>query len=132
MHHRYMHHQQLESRINTSRIHASCTHLRGSHCLSSRRVRRTKSSRPKGPKAGLKGCKLEVGPRRGPRLLVVITILYFFYRFTILNFKMSIPCAAAYLGQKSLSMKLSLESQCEEHFYIDPESNPREAPCFES
>ena len=29
-------------------------------------------SRPGGPKAGPKGCQLEVGPRRGPRLLVVI------------------------------------------------------------
>ena len=30
----------------------------------------TKSSRPEGPKAGLKGRKLEVGARRAPRLLV--------------------------------------------------------------
>ena len=30
-----------------------------------------KSSRPEGPKAGPKGRQLEVGPRRGPRLLVL-------------------------------------------------------------
>ena len=30
----------------------------------------TKSSRPEGPKASPKGRQLEVGPRRGPRLLV--------------------------------------------------------------
>ena len=41
--------------------------LRGSHGLSARRERRTKSSRPEGPNAGP---NLEVGPRRGPRLLV--------------------------------------------------------------
>ena len=44
--------------------------LRGSHGLSGRRARRTKSSRPEGPKAGPKGRKLEVGARRAPRLLV--------------------------------------------------------------
>ena len=44
--------------------------LRGSHGLSARRARRTKSSRPKWPKAGPKGRKLEVGPRRGPTPLV--------------------------------------------------------------
>merc|ERR1711888_152912 len=38
--------------------------------LSGRRVRRTKSSRPEGPKAGPKGRYLEVGARRAPRLLV--------------------------------------------------------------
>ena len=48
--------------------------LRGSHGLSARRARRTKSSRPEGPKAGPKGRKLEVGARRAPRLLV-LTIL---------------------------------------------------------
>merc|ERR1719510_643352 len=42
---------------------------RGSHGLSARRARRTKSSRPEGPKAGPKGRKLEVGARRAPRLL---------------------------------------------------------------
>ena len=31
-----------------------------------------KSSRPEGPKAGPKGRQLEVGPRRGPRLLVYV------------------------------------------------------------
>ena len=56
---------------------------RGSHGLSARRAWRTKSSRPKGPKAGPKGRQLEVGPRRGPRLLVYS---YFFksYFFGIL------------------------------------------------
>ena len=39
--------------------------------LSARRARRTKSSRPEGPKAGPKGRKLEVGARRAPRLLVL-------------------------------------------------------------
>ena len=43
---------------------------RGSHGLCARRARRTKSSRPEGPKAGPKGHKLEVGARRAPRLLV--------------------------------------------------------------
>ena len=38
--------------------------------LSARRARRTKSSRPEGPKAGPKGRYLEVGARRAPRLLV--------------------------------------------------------------
>ena len=38
--------------------------LRGSHGLSARRARRTKSSRPEGPKAGPKGHRLEVGARR--------------------------------------------------------------------
>ena len=38
--------------------------------VGARRVRRTKSSRPGGPKAGPNGCHLEVGPQRGPRLLV--------------------------------------------------------------
>ena len=38
--------------------------------LSARRARRTKSSRPEGPKAGPKSRKLEVGARRAPRLLV--------------------------------------------------------------
>ena len=42
----------------------------GSHGLSARRAWRTKSSRPEGPKDGPKGRQLEVGPRRGPRLLV--------------------------------------------------------------
>ena len=42
----------------------------GSHGLSARRAWRTLSSRPEGPKGGPKGRKLEVGPRRGPRLLV--------------------------------------------------------------
>ena len=40
---------------------------RGSHGLGARRAT---SSRPKGPKAVPKGRQLEVGPRRGPRLLV--------------------------------------------------------------
>ena len=44
--------------------------LRGSHGLSARRARRTKSSRPEGPKAGPKGRQLEVGARRAPRPLV--------------------------------------------------------------
>merc|ERR1719209_1379070 len=39
--------------------------------LSARRARRTKSSRPEGPKAGPKGRYLEVGARRAPRLLVL-------------------------------------------------------------
>ena len=39
--------------------------------LSARRARRTKSSRPEGPKAGPKGRYLEVGARRAPRLLVI-------------------------------------------------------------
>ena len=43
---------------------------RGSYGLSARRAWRTKSSRPEEPKAGPKGRQLEVGPRRGPRLLV--------------------------------------------------------------
>ena len=43
--------------------------LRGSHGLSARRARRTKSSRPEGPKAGPKGRNLEVGAQRAPRLL---------------------------------------------------------------
>ena len=38
--------------------------------LSARRARRTKSSRPEGPKAGPKGRYLEVGARRAPRLLL--------------------------------------------------------------
>ena len=38
--------------------------------LSAQRARRTKSSRPEGPKAGPKGRHLEVGARRAPRLLV--------------------------------------------------------------
>ena len=32
--------------------------------------KKMKSSRPEGPKAGPQGRQLEVGPRRGPRLLV--------------------------------------------------------------
>ena len=44
--------------------------MRGSHGLSARMARRTKSSRPEGPKAGPKGRRLEVGARRAPRLLV--------------------------------------------------------------
>ena len=44
--------------------------MRGSHGLSARRARRTKSSRPEGPKAGPKGRQLEVGAQRAPRLLV--------------------------------------------------------------
>ena len=44
--------------------------MRGSHGLSAQRVRRTKSSRPDGPKASPKGRRLEVGARRAPRLLV--------------------------------------------------------------
>ena len=47
---------------------------RGSHGLSARRARRTKSSRPEGPKAGPKGGNLEVGARRAPRLLVCIYV----------------------------------------------------------
>ena len=43
--------------------------------LSARRARRTKSSRPEGPKAGPKGHYLEVGAGRAPRLLVS-TYLY--------------------------------------------------------
>ena len=49
--------------------------MRGSHGLSARRAWRTKSSRPEGPRAGPKGRQLEVGPRRGPRLLVLIIIV---------------------------------------------------------
>ena len=70
VHHGYMHHQQSESRIHALWT-PSWTHLRGSHGLSARRARRTKSSRPEGPKAGPKGRKLEVGPQRGPRLLYI-------------------------------------------------------------
>ena len=56
LHHRYMHHGHI--------------------CVGQTawRARRTKSSRPEGPKAGLKGRKLEVGPRRGPRPLVHIYV----------------------------------------------------------
>merc|ERR1719397_1341542 len=42
--------------------------------LSARRARRTKSSRPEGPKAGPKGRYLEVGARRAPRLLVIYIV----------------------------------------------------------
>ena len=42
----------------------------GSNGLSARRVRRTKSRRPEGPKGGPKGHRLEVGARRAPKLLV--------------------------------------------------------------
>ena len=52
--------------------------LRGSHGLSARRARRTKSSRPGGPKADPKGRNLEVGARRAPRLLVSNKPLYVF------------------------------------------------------
>ena len=38
--------------------------LIGSHGLSARRARRMKSCRPEGPKAGLKGCELEIGAWR--------------------------------------------------------------------
>ena len=52
--------------------------------LSARRARRTKSSRPEGPKAGPKGRKLEVGARRAPRLLVMDNIrpTYITYQLT--------------------------------------------------
>ena len=43
--------------------------------LSARRARRTKSSRPEGPKAGPKCRYLEVGARRAPRLLVIYKTL---------------------------------------------------------
>ena len=49
--------------------------------LSARRARRTKSSRPEGPKAGPKGRYLEVGARRAPRLLVY----YIYYLITRLS-----------------------------------------------
>ena len=52
--------------------------LRGSHGLSARRARRTKSSRPEGPKAGPKGRQLEVGARRAPRPQVIIIIMDIF------------------------------------------------------
>ena len=40
-------------------------------------VRRAKR-RPEGPKAGSKGCQLEVGPQRGPRLLSFIWLMSVF------------------------------------------------------
>ena len=46
--------------------------LRGSHGLSAQRARRTKSRKPKGPKAGLKGRILEV---KAPKLLVNINMI---------------------------------------------------------
>ena len=76
MHRGYVHHgyiiivQDLWIQQSESRIHASWTHLSGSHSLSARRAWRTKSSRPKGPKANPKGHQLEVGARRAPKLLV--------------------------------------------------------------
>ena len=72
MHHGYMHHgYNLWIQQSESRIHASWTHLHGSHSLSARRARRTKSSRPEGPKANPKGHQLEDGARRAPKLLVL-------------------------------------------------------------
>ena len=51
--------------------------LRGSHSLSARRVWRTLSSKPEGPKAGPKDCNLEVEARRASRPLVMYIIMTF-------------------------------------------------------
>ena len=59
--------------------------MRGSHGLSARRARRTKSSRPEGQKAGLKGRQLEVGAQRAPRLLVFY-IFFIFFKFSYFLF----------------------------------------------
>ena len=95
IHHGYMHHGYAiwirASWTHASWIHASCIHaswihtswiyascwstLRGSHGLSARRAWRTKLRMPEGQKAGPKGCQLEVGAQRAPRLLVTIMIL---------------------------------------------------------
>ena len=113
MHHGCMHHQQSESQIHALWT-PSWTHLRGSHGLSARRARRTKSSRPEGPKAGPKGRKLEVGPRRGPRLLVLY--IFIFPCLLILAFIFSSNCGHIFLY--SLYFHISMSSYIGFHIFL--------------
>ena len=76
VHNAYVHNARVHNaRVHNARVHNARVHNATacwSHGLSAQRARRTKSSRPEGPKAGPKGRRLEVGARRAPRLLVYI------------------------------------------------------------
>ena len=78
--------------------------LRGSHGLSARRVQRIKSSRPEGPKAGPKGCQLEVGAQMAPRLLVYT----YYIRYSDYEAGGRGGANKTYLGQEQIKPRLLL------------------------